>query len=878
MRHQNPITPQSADSQPADPLAEPVRALLTARQWRKARDAAKLLCKRDRARYLPLLIEANIGLTRELFDKGLGAEAEQVLAYLKTIAPPTAFAELDAQLACLRQDKGALRNRALRLLAESKVGPSTTEKARLADDAVLTFAPVSAEGQTLDPLAAELDAVQQSLEALGTRRYDEALNYVRPLARDSAFSHWVRWIKGAIAFYRGDRTRAVRCFAQLPAGSVPARAAAGYRLLIAEPDPNRAPPAKGDLEAACHVLGRPGLASALSKADALWREGKPDDAYDCLRRAIPEFPRAGSDPIGALSDFCFHSLASMTKRQRDRMLRLFERLAFRRKARSDSEWALTVKAVCLEEADAMEPKFLEEKWIEYLKLLNRLHGPDPLRDSLGYAWLGEQLALDVHEAGPLPFFAPPSGPRAGSRAVAALTRAAELDPANVEPQLKLCELHANLGNASDRNRLLDRMTERFPDRKEVLLFAGNGCLERQAFKKGIAYLERARALDPLDPRIPHALAIGRIQRAVDQYRARRLEPARQTWADLNELLIETPHDLTRSRWAILARQGVLERCFGDTAAGESHSAEARAASPSPEAFLFHTHFAQRVYAPNQRGPWLDEFVEVSRKGARVGHAQLLVAICHYWKTSPKDPCLKEEYKLHEYVRQAANRPFTHDEAAGLLFSMPPSPKWSQALKPIIRQVLARDPKDPRFRLFQILSQILPQNTAACRRTVQDLQSIVEEAHRRRFDPIAKAAQSAIQELESRLAHATDFQHAVNDSDLDDEDEIWDPFPGPQPKNGLDLPPLDSTDTTAWEELIRMIATASPGQIKELKRNPPPGMPRDLINLLIRAARAADGMPVPPPFALPPHDDPGPTARRKRATKPAAPHDHPELPF
>jgi hypothetical protein len=345
-----------------------------------------------------------------------------------------------------------------------------------------------------------------------------------------------------------------------------------------------------------------------------------------------------------------------------------------------------------------------------------------------------------------------------------------------------------------------------------------------------------------------------------------------------ELLIETPHDLTRSRWAILARQGVLERCFGDTAAGESRSAEARAGSPSPEAFLFHTHFAQRVYAPNPRGPWLDEFMEASRKGARVGHAQLLVAIFHYWKTLLKDPCLKEEYKLHEYTRQAAKRPFTHDEAAGLLFSMPPSPKWSQALKPIILQVLAQDPKDPRFRLFQILSQLLPQDAAACRHTVQHLQSVVEEAHRRRFDRIAKAAQSAIHELESQLAHATDFQHAVNDSDLDDEDEIWDPFPGPQPKNGLDLPPLDSTDTTAWEELIRMIATASPGQIKELKRNPPPGMPRDFLNILIRAARAADGMPAPPPFPLPPPDDPGSTARPKRATKPAAPHDHPELPF
>jgi tetratricopeptide (TPR) repeat protein len=882
MHKPDPPIAESVQSKPADPVAEPVRAMLAAGRWRKARDAAKLLCKKDRARYLPLLIEANIGLTRELFAKGLSSEADQVLAYLKTIAPPETLAGLQGELACLRGDKKALRDRALRLLAEAGHGETTKETVRLADDAVLTFESISAEAGAVEPLAAELGAVHQALEAISGRRFDDALDRVRPLARDSVFSHWVRWIKGVIAFYRGDRTRAARCFADLPAESVPARAAAGYRLLISEPDPNRALPGHAELEVACRILGRPGLAGALSKSDALWHGGKPDDAYDFLRRAIPEFPRVGPDPMGALSEFCFHSLQAMTERQRDRMLRLFARLALQHKARSDFERALALRAVCLQEATALDAECLEENWTDYLKLLNRLHGPDPQRDALGYTWLGEQLTLEDNEPGPFGFFAPGSSFQEGSRAVAALTRAVHLDPANVEPQLKLCELYARLGLSSDRNRLLDQMTKRFPDRKEVLLLAGKGCLDRGAFKKGSDYLERARALDPLDPRIQELLAIGRIRRVVELYRARRLEPARQTWAELEELIVASPNDLVRSRWVILARQGVLERCFGESTVGDSRLAEARAGSPSPEAFLFYTHLAQRIYAPKQRGSWLDEFTAVAREGARIGHAGLLGKILHFWKLLLEDRCRNEEKKLFEYIRQAALRPFTRDEAAGALLAIPPTPEWINALKPVIKKILTQDPKDPLFRLFHQLIVLDCDDGASCRRAIPELQSIVEEASRRRDDQTARSARTIKRDLESRHSPYAGFPDTDTNMDAEEEEdeESWNPFHSPNSMDREDEPSIDFGGSSEWAEFIELIANATPGQIKELRRNPPPGVPKEFLDILIRAARDGDWMPPLPPFppAPPDGDRSRSTAQPKQTGGSAAPLNHPELPF
>ena len=83
-------------------------------------------------------------------------------------------------------------------------------------------------------------------------------------------------------------------------------------------------------------------------------------------------------------------------------------------------------------------------------------------------------------------------------AVEMLRRSIELDPDNLAAYLTLCAVYQALKQTSERNRLLDRMTARFPDDKKVLLHAGQGCIERKALVKGLDYLARARQLDQLD--------------------------------------------------------------------------------------------------------------------------------------------------------------------------------------------------------------------------------------------------------------------------------------------------------------------------------------------------------------------------------------------
>ena len=124
---------------PLDPLEAEGRKHLDAKRFRKARDTFKQLCKRDRTRYLPLLVEANMGLAREMLRKGQVSEAEQVITYLKTIAAPSVLAQLEAEIAVHQGDWTAAGQAALARLSDDKTASLAEDALRWADHAVLAF-------------------------------------------------------------------------------------------------------------------------------------------------------------------------------------------------------------------------------------------------------------------------------------------------------------------------------------------------------------------------------------------------------------------------------------------------------------------------------------------------------------------------------------------------------------------------------------------------------------------------------------------------------------------------------------------------------------------------------------------------------------------
>ena len=110
---------------------------MAAGRWRKARDAFKELCKRDRVAFQPSLIEANVGLARSMLDKRLISDAQQVLAYLKTIASPETIAALESEIAAVAVDSSKPAPDPVVLLAEGSLSP--TDQRRMADQLVVAF-------------------------------------------------------------------------------------------------------------------------------------------------------------------------------------------------------------------------------------------------------------------------------------------------------------------------------------------------------------------------------------------------------------------------------------------------------------------------------------------------------------------------------------------------------------------------------------------------------------------------------------------------------------------------------------------------------------------------------------------------------------------
>lgn len=823
------------------------REFLAQAKWRKARDEVKPLVKLDRDRYLPLLIQANLGLVRELMAKGLVADAQSVLAYLATIAPTDQLRAVELEMAGKDGNPAELFPRYLAALADASLSLPPDEKLRLADQSILAFQGVPADA---DPacgrLAAEVGAVHDALLAISMQQWDRAVTTLRAIPLRSVFSHWATFLKGVMAFHNGDGERATRCFAGLPADSVPAQASQAYRLLAGQlaPAPNGPPIPELALDGAGRLAGQPSVGRALFRAERLWKVGRFTESYCALRDGVAQFPTAGCDWLGALSEFYFRAARGMAETASYNYLDFFASGAGRKASKNSVEELLTLRLLALSNSGFGNPWELRSDWERYLSLLDRLRGPNPRRASIGYGWLGEQLAQPPSEVG---WFGPRSDLRDAGAAIECLRKAIALDPNNLPAHLKLVSIYGTLARIAERNRLLDEMCKRFPEEKAVLLEAARRCLERKVFVKGLDFLERARQLDRIDPVIPELIVSARRQLARQYFQQQRTDQARQTLADTEEFLTDLADDFHRGRWIARLHHGLLEELHGDVPAGEVQLAEARARSPFPAAFVFAAHLTYRAYAPGKPGasPFLPELQKELKNAPSAARAVQLRRLLQFWIQAPEKLELRSEEKwLRGYVRTAAKAPFTREEARQLI-ELPDNQlvyesAHENALLLFVKKVLRDDAQDPRFRLFD--HTLRPPHGEAPEQIRAKLESILAEATRRRDDPTTQK----VRQLLKRVDHLPPPPFPP----LGPDDDAFDDF--------VDGPP----------DLEKLFPSGVPQTLEEVQR----------LFEMLRAAEKAGLLPPGGPFPeggpdfLPRPSNPAP---RKKLSPPPAPPPPPD---
>jgi hypothetical protein len=899
---------------PLDPLEQQARAFLAAGKWRKARDEFKELCKVDRARFLPLLIQANLGLARDMAGKGQTSEATQVLAYLKTIAQPADWKPLELQLALKTGAASETSAEILGLLSAAGPGAGEADRWRLADQLVVAFAPAPAAAPAEAAVARDLAAIHQALRALSGSQFEALQESLRPVSQQSPFHHWKLWLKGLAAYYRGDSAKAARFFGELPAGSVPALAAEPLLLLLAKTLPGvpRPMPNEAALARLCQWLGTPGLARTLVQSQKAWQDRGPVEAYlrlaEVWRKA---FPAVDAGWAGALTDFFFKCAFQLPRDECESFLNFLEDLG--ESSTHPVERCLALQHTCLFGTAVLPASLLEQYWREFLYLRSELWGANARLDSQALAWLGAQLAMpEARAPSPFRFWQRPgsSAPRAAEPAIQALVESGELDPENLPAALGLCKLYETLRRTSDRNRLLDQLTVRFPQRKEVLVEAGRLCLERKAFKKGLDYLERARQLDLLDTSILDKILGGRLEQALANCSpATSKDKAAKILAELEQaeaLTTEDPGNFRRGRWLYLTSCSVLAQGFGQWEKSSQLRERALAAAPFRAAVFLALCWLQDEWLRLEaRLNWNSDW-KACLKSANLEQGCLLATLIQdlfaRLKNVPQWEFKIKARRLFDFLLAATGRPCHPETVARFLTATLPlfdndgsGNVFAQPHRLAIRRALKQDPRHPLLRLYCVK---FPSFTGRFRRRAgqeREVRSILAEAEQRGDSRTADQARTILKEFTPAgrpgprpfdIPVPEGFFNDGLDDGLDDED-LRD---GPDDDDGRGtfhplIPPMISPRLKSllkshfenWplakvEEVMSDLAlavTASPIERLKLEGKLVRSLPLELVRAFIQELSlptpAPDPDPDPDPIPAPP-----PPARKKN--KPPPPED------
>jgi tetratricopeptide (TPR) repeat protein len=539
-------------------------------KFRKARDAFKSLNKSQPSRALPLLIDANLGLAHEMMTKGQVSEANQVLAYLKTIAPAGFNPNLTPPVVAANpRDAWATK---VPLAAQ-----------RLASSAPLTDSAICAADEMIlgasspdHPAHPDAHTILTALElGYGAAAAAVTAALLRSVPRSSPFSHWVLFFKGMTALEAGDRDRAAECFRRVPEKSLLHSAISALLTLCGVSETPQ--PTHRTVRALCSWAGLTQLAEPLLLADPLWRKKQHSKAFTLLTKKVPGLFSLGARSFNSdLTRLLTAEFVACDQDTSDYFGTVLDYVG--PKSRSLASAAVDQSFFTIEFASfssCAHGHFATV--IENLDAISRVAPISLAMRSRIFTQTAEAYISSVKND--------PGDRCSGPNAKKALGRAISDDPNNLRAWLMQCDLLAMGKDTSTYHRFLDDLTKRFPTHKEVLIRNGDCCTERKSYTKALRNFENAAKVDSVDPRITRGILRAHLGAAEDAYNKR--TPTKANWDLINSLASTDKSDAEYSAWRLRVRRIVLEiGCGIDEVEVGAHVA---AALPlAPNAFLLET--------------------------------------------------------------------------------------------------------------------------------------------------------------------------------------------------------------------------------------------------------------------------------------------------
>lgn len=714
-KKKSPRSSTAAAGRPAEQVAKMAESALAQGQLRKACTFFRQLCQDDPDRYLGRWVDASQRLFDYLLESGQLPEAKALLVSLERKVGSAVLRSSQIKLA-LRQGE-FVRAEPLAAAELSAAGASTPAQHALAVDAlVLVFQEGDPELALPPGLGADRQRVWQALGLVAQANFDAALQAVKPIGLGSPFANWKWFLKGLCAFYAGQDPKARQAFARTMVGSVPAKAAEPYLVLMGQ-EPGQAQNLKNPaiLQAACLLTGVGEVGAVIARADTLWHTGRYRDALRHVQRHLADFPSDHPGFQQDLTQFFYNAWRDLPDRQADAYVEWLLRSAekYRQQGAVGKFLAHKAEALWLERQWCDDAEIIQA-WEDVLALYQTRHGSNPRVQAIVYQHLGGIFAREeeVQETA-FDFFSPSrrfkrSRLRNPQLAARFYQLAVESDVVNPEGYFALLALYEKTDEKSKINRTLDDIIRRFPDNKTALLKAGLRCMERNAFNKGMGYLERALTLDPIDPQAREGLVLVCIQAALRYAQQGRMAQCHEVMQKALARASTRTDDFNLGRCYLHARWAVMADIGGDAAEAGRQMAAAAALSADEFRLNYFALLIGLLYdqSPERHQEMDRRVIEACQRGLTVETVLSMVAVLKYFRRLPpkrRKWLPAEETLLGRLLNKAAGLKWRPEQARPVVEFVFSAEKLRNAsVEPLVKAVMGRHPDDPWFRWFRFM--------------------------------------------------------------------------------------------------------------------------------------------------------------------------------
>jgi len=385
-------------------LEQKANSDLARQNYRRAKEWLKELCKRNKDRYLPRLIECYNRLAVQMLENGQTADAKIIFDHIRFLAGDKVDPYAEAQLATRSDDYLTAAKVLVRQYGEGNKHLNPEDSSVMADALVIAFEDLPGFKEERPELYDELAAVRKALEHVCKERFTDALGELKRIRLQSVFAGWKLFIKGLCAFYAGENSRALEAFCRLGNGSLLSRAARPFVLVLNDL------PLSGDevkeplLQQVCRILNRSDMAPVLPRAEYLWRLRRYADSYAYVARALDGFPSEEPGLLRTLSLFYFNAIFHMDSRQADKYLQgIHSVLKKKNNASIDFLFFTRARNLYFDNNPVIPDQDYLQLWEEFLIYYRRVHGENCKLRALVYAYLGDIFARE-DESEPFTFF------------------------------------------------------------------------------------------------------------------------------------------------------------------------------------------------------------------------------------------------------------------------------------------------------------------------------------------------------------------------------------------------------------------------------------------------------------------------------------------